>query len=341
MREQMELIKSKALDAIEVAETSAELNDVRVRFLGKSGEMTNVMKGLATVPKEEKPAMGKLLNEVRFAIENALETKTKLVVEREKQARLKAETVDITFPATFKKVGTLHPITKIKNEIEDIFLQMGFSVEEGREIESDLFNFQLLNVPKDHPAREMQDTFYCADDIVLRTQTSSIQARIMLEKQPPIRVISPGMVFRSDDDASHSPVFHQMEGLAIDEHITIGDLTGCLLTFAQKMFSEDTKVRLRPSYFPFTEPSVEVDVTCSMCHGKGCKLCKGTGWIEILGAGVVNKKVLENCGIDSDVYSGFAFGIGIERTAMLKYGINNIKLLFESDIKVLNQLNDK
>ena len=334
MREQMELIKSKALDAIEVAETSAELNDVRVRFLGKSGEMTNVMKGLATVPKEEKPAMGKLLNEVRFAIENALETKTKLVVEREKQARLKAETVDITFPATFKKVGTLHPITKIKNEIEDIFLQMGFSVEEGR------FNFQLLNVPKDHPAREMQDTFYCADDIVLRTQTSSIQARIMLEKQPPIRVISPGMVFRSDDDASHSPVFHQMEGLAIDEHITIGDLTGCLLTFAQKMFSEDTKVRLRPSYFPFTEPSVEVDVTCSMCHGKGCKLCKGTGWMEILGAGIVNPAVLDMCGIDSKKYGGFAFGFGIERIAMIKYGIPNIKYFYENDVRFLNQFND-
>ena len=316
MKEQMELLKASALDAIEKANTTAELNDVRVRFLGKSGEMTAIMRGLASVPKEEKPAMGKLVNEVRFAIEGALDSKIKAVAEMEKQARLKAEAVDVTFPASFKKTGTLHPITKIKNEIEDIFLQMGFSVQEGPEIETDLFNFQLLNVPKDHPARDMQDTFYCADDIVLRTQTSAIQARIMLEKQPPIRVLSPGKVFRSDDDASHSPVFHQMEGLAIDEHITIGDLTGCLLTFAQKMFSEDTKVRLRPSYFPFTEPSVEVDVTCSMCHGKGCKLCKGTGWMEILGAGIVNPAVLDMCGIDSKKYSGFAFSFGSGRGIM-------------------------
>ena len=340
MKEQMELLKASALDAIEKANTTAELNDVRVRFLGKSGEMTAIMRGLASVPKEEKPAMGKLVNEVRFAIEGALDSKIKAVAEMEKQARLKAEAVDVTFPASFKKTGTLHPITKIKNEIEDIFLQMGFSVQEGPEIETDRFNFQLLNVPKDHPARDMQDTFYCADDIVLRTQTSAIQARIMLEKQPPIRVLSPGKVFRSDDDASHSPVFHQMEGLAIDEHITIGDLTGCLLTFAQKMFSEDTKVRLRPSYFPFTEPSVEVDVTCSMCHGKGCKLCKGTGWMEILGAGIVNPAVLDMCGIDSKKYSGFAFGFGIERIAMIKYGIPNIKLFYENDVRFLNQFND-
>jgi phenylalanyl-tRNA synthetase alpha chain len=340
MKEQMELLKASALSAIDEASTTADLNDVRVRFLGKSGEMTQVMRGLASVPKEEKPAIGKLVNEVRFAIEGALDSKMKALAEAEKIARLKAEAVDVTFPASFRKNGTLHPITKVKNEIEEIFLQMGFSVEEGPEIETDLFNFQLLNVPKDHPARDMQDTFYCADDIVLRTQTSAIQARIMLEKKPPIRVISPGKVFRSDDDASHSPVFHQMEGLAIDEHITIGDLTGCLLTFAQKMFSEDTKVRLRPSYFPFTEPSVEVDVTCAMCHGKGCKLCKGTGWMEILGAGIVNPAVLDMCDIDSKKYSGFAFGFGIERIAMIKYGIPNIKLFYENDVRFLSQFND-
>lgn len=339
MKEQMEKIKSDALAAIASAATSVELNDVRVRFLGKNGEITSVMKGLAKVPKEEKPAMGKLLNEVRTEIESALEEKIAKVAEEEKNARLKAEAVDVTFPASYGKNGTLHPITKVKNEIVNIFLQMGFAVAEGPEIETDLFNFQLLNIPKDHPARDMQDTFYVADDIVLRTHTSPMQARIMTTQKPPIRIIIPGKVYRSDDDASHSPIFNQMEGLAVDKHITIGDLQGCLQTFAEKMFDKDTKVRLRPSYFPFTEPSVEADVTCAICHGKGCRVCKGTGWVEILGAGIVNPAVLDMCGIDSKEYSGFAFGFGIERIAMIKYGIPNIKLFYENDVRFLKQFN--
>ena len=278
-----------------------------------------------------------MFNDVRAEIESSLEAKTSIIVEQEKQARLLAEDIDVTLPSSFKGFGTLHPLSKTKKEIVDTFLQMGFTVDEGPEIETDLFNFQLLNVPKDHPAREMQDTFYVGEEKVLRTQTSSMQARIMTTQQPPIRVIIPGKVYRSDDDVSHSPIFHQIEGLAVDKHITMGDLQGCLEAFAEKVFSPETKVRLRPSYFPFTEPSVEVDVTCSVCHGKGCSVCKHTGWVEILGAGVVNPVVLDMCGIDSKEYSGFAFGLGVERIAMIKYGIPNIKLLYENDVRFLNQ----
>ncbi len=339
MKEKMDAIKNSALLMIDEAQNTSMLNDVRVKYLGKSGEISLLMRDMGKVAKEDRPAMGKLVNELRYAVESVLLEKTELLAEQEKQARLKAEEIDITLSQPKHKVGTLHPLTLIKNELIEIFAGMGFSVAEGPEIESDIFNFQLLNVPKDHPARDMQDTFYVNDNIVLRTQTSAVQARIMLDNQPPIRIISPGKVYRSDDDASHSPIFNQFEGLAIDKHITMGDLQGCLQTFASKMFSKDTKVRLRPSYFPFTEPSVEVDVTCSMCHGKGCRVCKGTGWVEILGAGIVNPKVLEMCGIDPNVYSGFAFGFGIDRIAMIKYGIPNIKMLYENDIRFLKQFN--
>lgn len=339
MKEKLDLIKQTALVAIDAASSTAQLNDVRVKYLGKNGEITAIMKEMGGVPKEDRPAMGKLVNEVRAAVEVALDSRTRLLSEVEKQARFKAEAVDVTLPADKFQAGTLHPLTIVKNEVIDIFLGMGFSVDEGPEIESDLYNFQLLNVPKDHPAREMQDTFYVNENILLRTQTSSMQARIMTTQQPPIRVIIPGKVYRSDDDASHSPIFNQMEGLAIDKHITMGDLQGCLQTFAEKIFSSDTKVRLRPSYFPFTEPSVEVDVTCAICHGKGCRVCKNTGWVEILGAGIVNPAVLDMCGIDSSVYSGFAFGFGIDRIAMIKYGIPNIKMLYENDVRFLKQFN--
>lgn len=339
MKEKIEQIKVEALSAVNSSATTAELNEVRVKYLGRTGEMTALLKGLATVSKEEKPAMGKLLNEVRVEIESALDGKNAVLAYAEKIARLNAEAIDVTLPSDVKGIGTLHPLTLVKNEIENIFLGMGFSVAEGPEIESDLFNFQLLNVPKDHPARDMQDTFYVSDDLVLRTHTSPMQARIMTTQQPPIRVIIPGKVYRSDDDASHSPIFNQIEGLAVDKHITIGDLQGCLQTFAEQLFNKDTKVRLRPSYFPFTEPSVEADVTCAICHGKGCRVCKGTGWVEILGAGIVNPAVLEACGIDSSVYSGFAFGMGIERTAMIKYGIPNIKHFYENDVRFLKQFN--
>ena len=336
MKEKMDKIKNEALALIDAATTTAALNDVRVKYLGKSGEISALMRDMAGVPKEERPIVGKLVNEVRFAVEDALNKKTEYLAELEKQARLKEEEIDITLSLD-KSGGTLHPLTLVKNELIDIFAGMGFSVVEGPEIESDVFNFQLLNVPKDHPARDMQDTFYINDNMVLRTQTSAVQARVMTTTKPPIRIVCPGRVFRSDDDSSHSPVFNQFEGLAVDEHITMGDLQGCLETFAQKMFSKDTKVRLRPSYFPFTEPSVEVDVTCSICHGKGCRICKGTGWVEILGAGIVNPTVLDMCGIDSKKYSGFAFGFGIDRIAMIKYGIPNIKMLYENDVRFLEQ----
>ncbi|MBO4695128.1 MAG: phenylalanine--tRNA ligase subunit alpha [Clostridia bacterium] len=337
MKEKLEAMKNEALEAISKANDSSSLNDIRVRYLGKSGEMTLLMRGLGNVSKEERPILGKMFNDVRGEIESALESKTSIIVEQEKQARLLAEDIDVTLPSTFEGFGTLHPLSKTKKEIVDTFLEMGFTVDEGPEIETDMFNFQLLNVPKDHPAREMQDTFYVGDEMVLRTQTSSMQARIMTTQKPPIRVIIPGKVYRSDDDVSHSPIFHQIEGLAVDKHITMGDLQGCLEAFAEKVFSKDTKVRLRPSYFPFTEPSVEVDVTCSVCHGKGCSVCKHTGWVEILGAGVVNPVVLDMCGIDSKEYSGFAFGLGVERIAMIKYGIPNIKLLYENDVRFLKQ----
>jgi len=339
MKEQLDQIKNEALSLIDKAENSNELNEVRVLFLGKTGKISNLSKEMANVPKEDRPLVGKLVNDVKVAVESALNEKTEKIKEIEKQIQLKKEEIDITLDLSNERIGTLHPLTLIKNELFDIFTSMGFSIDEGPEIESDLFNFQLLNVPKDHPARDMQDTFYINEDTVLRTQTSSMQARIMTTQQPPIRVVVPGKVYRSDDDASHSPIFNQLEGLAVDKHITMGDLQGCLQTFAEKIFSKDTKVRLRPSYFPFTEPSVEVDVTCSMCHGKGCRVCKGTGWVEILGAGIVNPAVLDMCGIDSKVYSGFAFGFGIDRIAMIKYGIPNIKLLYENDVRFLKQFN--
>jgi len=339
MKEKMEKIKNEAIALIKKAPTSSELNDIRVKYLGKTGEISLLMRDMANVPKEERPNMGKLVNELREVVEGTLNAKFDEISKIEKALKLKEEEIDITLPGKSNNIGTLHPLTLVKNEIIDIFLGMGFTVDEGPEIESDLYNFQLLNVPKDHPARDMQDTFYVNDNIVLRTQTSSMQARIMTTQQPPIRVVVPGKVYRSDDDASHSPIFNQMEGLAVDKHITMGDLQGCLQTFAEKVFSKDTKVRLRPSYFPFTEPSVEVDVTCTMCHGKGCRVCKGSGWVEILGAGIVNPAVLDMCGIDSKEYSGFAFGFGIDRIAMIKYGIPNIKMLYENDVRFLKQFN--
>lgn len=340
MKEKLDGIKNEALAMLEKAQNSAQLNEVRVKYLGKSGEISLVMRDMANVPKEDRPAMGKLVNELRMAVEGALNEKTAFIAAREEEERLKAEAVDVTEqPSNGKITGTLHPLTLIRRELIEIFAGMGFSVDEGPEIESDLFNFQLLNIPKDHPSRDMQDTFYVNDNFLLRTQTSAMQARIMTTQKPPIRVVVPGKVYRSDDDASHSPIFNQFEGLAIDEHITMGDLQGCLQTFAQKIFSKDTKVRLRPSYFPFTEPSVEVDVTCAMCHGKGCRVCKGTGWVEILGAGIVNPAVLDACGIDSQKYGGFAFGFGIDRIAMIKFGIPNIKMLYENDMRFLKQFN--
>ena len=310
------------------------------KYLSKNGSVAGLTKNLRDVPKQDRPAVGKTINEFKTWAEGQYKALSEQVEQAALAARNEAETVDITMPAKRHHCGGLHPITLVKNEIIDVFAGMGFEIYEGPEIEDDDHNFTRLNVPKNHPARDMQDTFYVAEDIVLRTQTSGGQIRVMDREKPPIKVLVPGRVFRSDSDATHSPMFHQMEGLVVDKNITLCDLQGMLDKFVQALFGPEVKTRLRPSYFPFTEPSVEVDVSCFACGGKGCSLCKGTGWIEVLGAGVVHQNVLKNCGIDPQVYSGFAFGIGIERIAMLKYGINNIGLMFENDLRFLEQFKD-
>ncbi|MGN0316642.1 MAG: phenylalanine--tRNA ligase subunit alpha [Lachnospira sp.] len=340
MKEKLEAIKERALAQIGESDSLEKLNDIRSTFLGKKGELTEVLKGMKDVAPEDRPKIGQVVNETREAIESLLQEKITKFEEEKLRRKYKAEKIDVTMPAVKNVQGNLHPVTQVRNQLIDIFSSMGFEIYEGTEIETDHYNFTALNTPQDHPARDMQDTFYLSPEFLLRTQTSAGQIHVMEAKEPPIKIISPGKVFRSDDDATHSPMFSQMEGLVVDKGITLCDLKGMLDVFVKKIFGEDTITRLRPSYFPFTEPSVEVDVSCFQCGNKGCKLCKGTGWIEVLGAGVVNKKVLEGCGIDTEVYSGFAFGIGLERIAMLKYGINNIKLLFESDLKVLNQIDD-
>ena len=340
MKEKLQQIRERALQEIHESKELGRLNEVRDNILGKKGELTSVLRGMKDVAPEDRPKVGQWVNETRAAIEEVLEEKIKKFQEEELQRKYKSEKIDVTMPAKQAVKGNLHPITQVRNQLIDIFGSMGFEIYEGSEIETDYYNFTALNTPQDHPARDMQDTFYLSPEFLLRTQTSAGQIHVMEAKKPPIKIISPGKVFRSDDDATHSPMFSQMEGLVVDKGISLCDLKGMLDVFVKKIFGENTTTRLRPSYFPFTEPSVEVAVTCFQCGGKGCKLCKGTGWIEVLGAGVVNKKVLEGCDIDTDVYSGFAFGIGIERIAMLKYGINNIKLLFESDLRVLDQIDD-
>lgn len=335
MKEQIQALLQSAREAVDQANTLAQINDVKVRILGKSGSLTAVLRGMKDVPAEQKPEIGKYVNEARDQITQWLSEKTEQLAQQRLLADMEKETVDITLDGTAVARGSLHPCTLVQNEILDIFTSLGFRIAQGPEIETDLFNFQALNLPKDHPARDMQDTFYVTDDIVLRTHTSPVQVRTMIANKPPIRVVCPGKVYRPDDDATHSPMFQQIEGLVIDKHITLCDLQGLLETFAQRLFDSSTKTRLRPSYFPFTEPSVEVDVTCANCHGKGCRVCKGTGWLEILGAGIVNPKVLENCGIDSKEYTGLAFGLGIERIAMIKYGIPDIRILFENDTRFL------
>lgn len=330
LREQME----QRISQIDSKETLAAFWQ---DYLGKKGSIADLMKGLGSVSKEERPAMGKVINEFKVQTEERYKAMNEKLAQLEIQARNRKEAVDITLPGKKRPMGGLHPLTLVKNEIIGVFAGMGFEVFEGPEIEDDDHNFTRLNVPKDHPSRDMQDTFYLPDDLLLRTQTSGGQIRVMDQEKPPIKVLVPGRVFRSDSDATHSPMFHQMEGLVVDKGITLCDLQGLLDKFVQQLFDANVRTRLRPSYFPFTEPSVEVDVSCFECAGKGCALCKHTGWIEVLGGGVVHPKVLENCGVDPSVYSGIAFGIGIERIAMLKYGINNIGLLFENDLRFLKQ----
>ena len=336
MKQLLEQIRQKAIAEIEAADDTEAL---RVQYLGKKGELTAVLRGMGKVSPEERPLIGQLANEVRAEIENALEKKAEEKQKKDLEKKLLSEKLDVTVPGVVTPVGHRHPIAQTEELLREIFIGMGFSVAEGPEVEYDYYNFEALNLPKNHPARDTQDTFYITDNILLRSQTSPVQVRVMEElKKPPIRIISPGRVYRADPaDATHSPIFHQMEGLVVDKGITMGDLKGILELFAKKMFGEETKLRFRPHHFPFTEPSAEVDVSCFVCGGKGCRLCKGEGWMEILGAGMVHPFVLSNCGIDPEVYSGFAFGMGIERITMARLGIDDLRLLFENDSRFLKQ----
>lgn len=336
MKEMLEKIRSAAM--AELDKMDADLENIRVRYLGKKGELTAVLRGMGSLAPEERPVIGQLANEVRAAIEAAIAKKSAELKERTLNAKLRHEKLDVTIPGKATRMGHQHPLSRVQREMENIFIGMGFQIAEGPEVEYDYYNFQALNIPENHPARDTQDTFYITDNILLRSQTSPVQARVMEKQQPPIRIISPGRVYRSDAlDATHSPLFHQMEGLVVDKGITMSDLKGTLETFAKKMFGETTKIRFRPHHFPFTEPSAEVDVSCFVCGGTGCRVCKGEGWIEILGAGMVHPFVLKNCGIDPEVYSGFAFGMGIERVAMTHYGIDDIRLFYENDERFLEQ----
>lgn len=340
MQNKIEALRQKVQEDLQKVKDQATLSQFWQMYLSKNGQVPSLMKELKNVAKEERPLMGKLINEVKNDVQALYEKAAEEVKKAELVARNAAETVDITLPAKTRPAGGLHPLTLVRSEIIDAFAGMGFSVFEAPEIDDDDHNFTRLNVPKDHPARDMQDTFYLTDEWLLRTQTSNGQIRAMDTLTPPFKILSPGRVFRSDSDATHSPMFHQMEGLVVDKGITLCDLQGMLDELVKNLFGPGTRTRLRPSYFPFTEPSVEVDVSCFECGGKGCSLCKGTGWIEVLGGGVVNRRVLENCHIDPDVYSGFAFGIGMERIAMLKYGIDNIGLMFENDLRFLKQFQE-
>ena len=333
-------LSAKVEQSLAAVNSSETLSAFWQEYLSKNGKVTGLMKELRNVPAAERPAAGKIINEFKQQVQAKYDEAAQKVSRAEMDARNAAETVDITMPAKIRPQGALHPITLVKNQIIDAFAGMGFQVFDAPEIDDDDHNFTRLNVPKDHPARDMQDTFYLTEDLLLRTQTSNGQIRTMDRVKPPIKVLIPGRVFRSDSDATHSPMFHQMEGLVVDKGITLCDLQGMLNELVKQLFGNGTRTRLRPSYFPFTEPSVEVDVSCFECGGCGCSLCKGTGWIEVLGGGVVNRKVLENCNIDPDEYSGFAFGIGIERIAMLKYGINNIGLMFENNLQFLKQFHE-
>lgn len=338
MKEQLEKIKAEALERISASDALEKLNEIRVAYLGKKGELTTVLKSMKDVSPEERPKVGQMVNDARALIEARLEEMKTELARKAREEQMAKEVIDVTLPAKKNNTGHRHPNTIALDEVERIFVGMGYEVVEGPEVEYDKYNFELLNIPKGHPARDEQDTFYINDSILLRSQTSPVQARVMETKKPPIRIIAPGRVFRSDEvDATHSPSFHQIEGLVIDKHITFADLKGTLAEFAKELFGEDTRVKFRPHHFPFTEPSAEVDVSCFKCGGKGCRFCKGSGWIEILGCGMVHPHVLEMCGIDPEEYSGFAFGVGLERIALLKYEIDDMRLLYENDIRFLKQ----
>ena len=338
MKQELENIKAEALKKITGVEDRTELDALRVKYLGKKGDLTAILKQMGKLSAEERPAMGQLANEIRSNIENLIAQTDEKIKKFETEKKLEKETIDVTIPGTKNVIGHKHPLSIVLDEVKDIFFGMGFDIATGPEVEWDYYNFEALNIPKNHPARDTQDTFYITENMLLRTQTSPVQIRVMEKQAPPIRIIAPGRVYRSDAvDATHSPIFHQIEGLVVDKGITMGNLKGCLEAFAKALYGEDTKIRLRPHHFPFTEPSCEIDVSCFNCGGKGCPVCKGEGWIEILGGGMVHPKVLKNGGIDPDIYSGFAFGIGLERLVMFKFGIDDMRLLYENDTRFLTQ----
>lgn len=338
MRDQLQALEKQALQAVGAATSLEELNSLRVRYLGKKGELTAILRGMAQLPGEERPIIGQLANELRDRLEQGLADKIASLAAAAKQAQLAAEAIDITLPGKAFPVGHQHLITRTLEEIQNIFLGMGFNVATGPEVETDYYNFEALNVPADHPARDMQDSFYFGPELLLRTHTSPMQVRTMEQLRPkPVRIIAAGRVYRRDDDATHSPMFHQVEGLAVDANITLADLKGVLLAFAQAIFGAERQIRLRPSFFPFTEPSAEVDISCFLCGGAGCSLCKGSGWLEILGSGMVHPRVLQLSGYDPEQVSGFAFGMGVERIAMLKYGLDDLRHLFTNDMRFLRQ----
>lgn len=338
MRHKIEKIRDEAIENISQVKNLEQLEKLRLKYLGKKGELTQVLRGMGKLPAAERPVMGQLANEVRSLIQTHMDEHREDLEEKLLEQRLKLETIDVTIPGTKIDRGNLHPLTSVRNEIVDIFIGMGFEVVEGPDVELDYYNFEALNIPRSHPSRDVQDTFYINDEILLRTHTSPVQVRTMEVKEPPIKIVVPGRVYRSDDvDATHSPIFHQIEGLVVDENITMADLKGALDVFVKELFGERTQTKFRPHYFPFTEPSMEVDATCVTCGGEGCRICSHTGWIEILGAGMVHPNVLRYGGIDPDRYSGFAFGLGLDRVANLKYGIDDIRLLYENDVRFLKQ----
>ncbi|MFO7311103.1 MAG: phenylalanine--tRNA ligase subunit alpha [Bacillota bacterium] len=336
MQDRIAQVRAEALAAVRAAQSPEELEQVRIRYVGKKGELTQLLRGIGQVPPEERPAIGRLVNEARDAVEAELAARQRELASAALEARLAAETIDVTLPGWGPVLGRRHPLTQVLDEIKRIFTGLGFEVVEGPEIETDWYNFEALNIPRDHPARDLQDTFFITEDILLRTQTSPVQIRVMEAQKPPVRIIAPGKVFRVDADVTHSPMFHQVEGLYVDEGVTFGELKGTLSIMARELFGR-RPVRFRPSYFPFTEPSAEMDIQCIICNGAGCRVCKNEGWLEILGSGMVHPQVLRNVGYDPERVSGFAFGMGVERIAMLMYGIDDIRLFFENDIRFLRQ----
>lgn len=338
MLKKLEQIKEQALKSITDVDNLKSLDDIRVAVLGKKGELTNVLRGMKDLSNDERPLVGKLANEVREAIESSIENAKKNLSQAKREEQLKSEFIDVTMPAKRANIGHRHPMNVVLDDLKDIFLGMGYSIAEGPEVENDYYNFEALNIPENHAARDEQDTFYINKNVMLRTATSPVQVRVMEKSKPPIRIIAPGTVYRSDEvDATHSPMFHQIEGLVIDKGVTMADLKGALAEFAKELYGDKVKVKFRPHYFPFTEPSAEMDVSCVMCGGEGCRVCKGSGWIEVLGCGMVHPKVLEMSGIDPNEYSGFAFGMGLERLTMLRYGIEDLRLFYENDIRFLKQ----